>query len=95
MCVAPQDHVSLVVEQIAVARFALPYLPLDVLERLEAALETLPDLHEALELHVQIALGNGGGPGAGCSPLHWHGILPSSTEPRAHKAGQFSQWCHA
>ena len=53
--VAAQDQVGLVVQQIAVAGLVLADLPLDVLQRLEPALQALADRHEALELGGEIA----------------------------------------
>ena len=81
--VAPQDHVGLVVEQIAVARFVLADLPLDVLERLEAALETIADVQEALELGLQIATGNSRWADAGSrSPAPVRTWLPPPSQAR-------------
>ena len=65
--VAAQDDVGLVVEQVAVAGLVLADLPLDVLERLEPALQALADVHEALELGRQIARVRVRSPG--CVPL--------------------------
>ena len=92
--VAPQDHVGLAVEQIAVARFVLANLPLDILERLEAALEAIADVQEALELGLQVAMGYSRRPGAGSRVQRPFGFAANS-EPRTQTAGQLSQWCHA
>ena len=55
LAVAAQDDVGLAVEKIAVAGLVLADLPLDVLELLEPALETLADPDEAVELGPQVA----------------------------------------
>ena len=41
IAIAAEDHVALVIEQIAIARLALAHLPLQVFQRLEALIETL------------------------------------------------------
>ena len=56
--VAPQDHVGLVVEQVAIARLVLPDLPLQVLELFQALLEAIADAREAFEFGGQIAIGH-------------------------------------
>ncbi len=48
--VATDDHIGLVVEQIAIARLVLTDFPLQVLELLETALEALTDVQEPVEL---------------------------------------------
>ena len=71
--IAAQDHVRLVVEQIAVARLVLADLPLDVLELLEPPLEALADRHEALELGGKIAAEAGA-----ATPACPRGVPPAS-----------------
>ena len=46
--VAAEDDVALVIEQIAIARFALAHLPLQILQGLEALIETLGQAGKAL-----------------------------------------------
>ena len=47
--VAAQDHVGLIVEQIPVAGFVFPDLPLQILELLQAAFEALTNAHKTVE----------------------------------------------